>query len=100
MNRYIPTSGNTFARYDGKRVFRTTRYPIIPVDQNDVYIIATETDYLDTLADRFYNDATLWWVIAQANSIKNTLKVPAGKQLRIPSDITEIVARFNRENSE
>lgn len=99
MNRYTSTSNNTFARYDGKRVFKTTRYPIIPIGQNDIYIIANETDYLDSLADKFYGDVTLWWVIAQANAIKNTLKAPAGKQLRIPSDITEIVSRFNRENS-
>jgi len=50
MNRYTSNNNNTFKRYDGKRVFRTTRYPKIPIGFNDIYIIASETDYLDTLA--------------------------------------------------
>ena len=99
MNRYIQNSGNVFIRYDGKRVFRTTRYPKIPVGFNDIYIVASETDYLDSLAYKFYKDSTLWWVIAQANGVKNTLKAPTGQQMRIPQDINTIISNFKRENS-
>lgn len=99
MNRYIETTNNVFNRYDGKRVFRTTRYPKIPMKYDDLYIIANETDYLDTLADRYYKDSTLWWVIAQANGIKATLKAPTGMQLRIPMGIENIISNFTRENS-
>ena len=76
----------------------TTRYPKIAVGANDVYIFAMETDYLDSLADKFYRDSTLWWIIAQANSIKNTLKAPTGKQIRIPQNINVIIADFNKAN--
>lgn len=99
MNRYTSSENNVFKRYDGKRVFRTTRYPKIPIDFNDIYIVANETDYLDSLAFRFYRDSTLWWVIAQANGIKATLKAPTGVQIRIPQNIDDIITRFNRENN-
>ena len=98
MNRYAINSSTTFARWDGKRVFYTTRYPKIPVNFNDVYVFASETDYLDSLAYKFYRDATLWWIIAQANGITNTLKAPTGIQLRIPQNVSTIIANFNRAN--
>lgn len=99
MNRYINTESNVFKRYDGKRVFRTTRYPKIPIGFNDIYIVASETDYLDSLADKYYQDSTLWWVIAQANGIKASLKAPTGVQIRIPQDIDNILLAFKRENN-
>ena len=98
MNRYNPTPARVFKRYDGKQVYNTTRYPKIPTSASDVYIFATETDYLDALAYKFYKDSTMWWIIAQANGIKNTLKAPAGKQLRIPVETSRIIAAFNTAN--
>lgn len=98
MNRYINNSTNVYKRYDGKQVFKTTRYPKIPVGVNDVYFFASDSDYLDALALKFYRDTTLWWVIAQANGIAGTLKAPTGMQLRIPQNISSIVSTFNREN--
>ena len=99
MNRYIQTNNNVFNRYDGKRVFRTTRYPKIPYYYDDVYTIASETDYLDSMAQKYYRDPTLWWVIAQANGIKGTLKAPTGKQIRIPQRIELILANFSKANT-
>jgi hypothetical protein len=99
MNRYNTSYNNIKNRYDGKRVFVTTRYPTIPVNSNDVYITATDADFLDSLANKFYKDSTLWWIIAQANCIKGTMKPKVGQQLRIPSDVSTLVAKFNRANS-
>lgn len=99
MNRYTPNENNVFSRYDGKRVLKTTRYPKIPYSIYDLYIVPNESDFLDSLAYKFYKDATLWWVIAQANGIKATLKAPTGKQIRIPRNIDAIVSRFKQENS-
>lgn len=97
MNRYL--NNNTMNRFDGKRVYKTTRYPKIPVAIDDIYVIASEADYLDTMAEKFYRDPTLWWIIAQANGIKATLKAPTGAQLRIPQNIDYIIANFRKENS-
>lgn len=99
MNRYVNTETNIFNRYDGKRVFRTTRYPRIPISPSDLYIVPNETDFLDTLANKYYEDSTLWWVIAQANGIKGTLKAPTGIQIRIPQNIDNILLSFRRENN-
>lgn len=98
MNRYVSTQNNTFSRYNGKRVLRTTRYPKIPYNVSDVYIIASEADYLDSLAEKFYGDPSLWWIIAQANGIKAMLKAPTGKQIRIPVNIDYIISNFKRQN--
>lgn len=98
MNRYNETSNKVFYRYDGKRVLRTTRYPKIPQSINDIYIVASETDYLDSLAYKYYKDSTLWWVIAQANGITATLKAPTGKQIRIPQNISTILQNFQQAN--
>jgi hypothetical protein len=98
MNRYTENQNNVLKRFDGKRVFRTTSYPKIPVGFNDIYIIASETDFLDSLAYKFYKDASLWWVLAQANGIKASLKAPTGQQIRIPKNIDGILSRFKKEN--
>lgn len=98
MNRYNKTSDNIGTRYDGKRFFRTTSYPPIPLDSSDTYMIASSEDFLDVLANRFYKDPTLWWVIAQANGIRGTLKAKSGQQLRIPGNITQILTRFTEAN--
>lgn len=98
MNRYNPNSQGIGRRYDGKRFFLTTTYPTIPIDSSDTYITATSEDFLDNLANKFYKDPTLWWVIAQANAIKGGLKPKVGQQLRIPGNINLILSRFSSAN--
>lgn len=72
-------------RFDGKRVYTSNRLAVIPVSDNDIYIIANEDTKLDFLAYKYYNDASLWWLIAKANNVGNgTYSVAAGTQLRIP----------------
>jgi hypothetical protein len=43
-------------RYDGKRVYITTTYPTIIPSDRDIIVISNETDYLDTLAYKYYGD--------------------------------------------
>jgi len=77
---------------DGRIVYKTKRYPNIPLRETDVYV-ATETgDRLDTLANYFYGHASLWWIIAAANNIHNAkISFPVGTILRIPTQSIEIV---------
>lgn len=98
MKRYTVVSQKN--RYDGKRVYNTTRYPKIVATDDDAIIIAGEADYLDTLAHKFYNDPTLWWIIALANNIgKGRLSVEEGLQLRIPRNVNRIIEEFKNLNS-
>lgn len=97
MSRYSSTPQGK--RFDGKRVVLTTIYPPIRRRSDDIFIIASDADRLDTLAFKFYKDPNLWWIIGQANKIgKGSLDVPPGIQLRIPRNIQEIIANLNSAN--
>ena len=83
----------------GTRSFRTTVYPDIPLSANDTYVITTGGDRYDTLAQQFYGDAKLWWIIASANnSKKDGLIVEPGIQLRIPASAAEVIRLFDELN--
>tara|TARA_R100000008_G_C3520235_1_gene133571 strand:- start:288 stop:563 length:276 start_codon:yes stop_codon:yes gene_type:complete len=81
------------ARYDetnirknqdtNKSYYNTTIYKEVPERNDDMYFISTEGDRCDNLANRFYNDSTLWWFIARVNNL-TTNNIPAGTSLRIP----------------
>ena len=84
---------------EGKQYRTTTIYPETPISENDYYIITTAGDRYDTLADQFYSDHTLWWVIASANnSERASLIVEPGIQLRIPGNIDTIINNYNTIN--
>ena len=88
-----------YKRWDGKNVYRTTYYPIIPHSIDDTYIIASEVDYLDSLAKKYYGDESFWWIIAQANNLgKGKLSIPLGKQLRIPGNINTVLNDLEKIN--
>jgi hypothetical protein len=76
----------------------TTIIPVIPISVSDIYIQITSADRLDKLANTFYGDSTLWWVIATANNLgKGTIVVPQNVILRIPSksNIQQIINNIN-----
>ena len=98
MNRY--SFANQNKRWDGKRVYKSLLYPKIPYAMNDLYIITNETTTFDVLANTYYKDPTLWWILAQANKLGNgRLSVLAGIQLRIPQNVSNIIADFKLLNS-
>lgn len=80
---------------DGRMVYRSKIYPNIPLRDTDLYV-ATETgDRLDTLANQYYNDSSLWWIIAAANNIHNApFGLKDGTILRIPQQYIEINNQF------
>ena len=98
MNRYELTSIDK--RFDGKRFYRSTFYPTIPLKPSDIYITTNETMFLDKLAYDYYQDKTLWWIIYRANALSGgCLSVPIGIQLRIPMDTSTILQNFKKINS-
>ncbi len=97
MKRYISNAQQT--RWDGKKVYKSTIYPTVLPQASDLLVIANETDYLDTLAQKYYNDPTLWWIIASVNNVgKGRMSVTPGTQLRIPSDVYSIINEFKALN--
>jgi hypothetical protein len=83
--------------YDGRTVFRPKIYPIIPFRDDDVYVATELGDRLDTLAFDFYEDSTLWWIIASANNIHGAkFAFEPGTVLRIPQNYIEILTNFTQ----
>ena len=85
---------------EGIRYYKNVLYPQIPLSENDIYVITGEGDRFDLLANQFYNDPTLWWIISIANSTLNqgSMYMPVGTQLRIPQNITSIISEYNKIN--
>ena len=81
MSRNIPTEVKTTA---GIRRFKTELLIIEPAN-DDTVIQITSPDRLDKLAQEFYGDPSLWWVIAALNSIKGTYIIPSNTIIRIPN---------------
>lgn len=90
-SRYL--NSKTKKTKDGREVYRPKIYPNIPLRDDDLYV-ATETgDRLDTLAYDYYEDSTLWWIIAAANNIHNApFGFEDGTILRIPVNYIQIVS--------
>ena len=99
MNRYEnPDILKT--EYTNRPYFKGRFYPNIPLAESDVYVITTVGDRLDSLAFSYYNDATLWWIISAANNniTKGALYPEPGTQLRIPTNVSNIIELYNRFN--
>ena len=86
---------------NGVRFYSTTIYPKIPLSENDIYVLTGDKDRLDLLANQFYGDSNLWWVIASANGDlpQNSIHLLEGTQLRIPSNPGQAINLFNQLNS-
>jgi phage tail protein X len=98
MNRYqnIPIIKNLA----GTRYYKDNKYPRIPLSVNDIYVITTDGDRFDTLASQYYGDSSMWWIISTANESlpQNSLFIPLGTQLRIPTDVAGVMSRYNALN--
>lgn len=101
MNKRYNTIPTFRSSKNGQRYVGTTKYPDIPYSYEDVYVYTTEGDRFDILAQEYYGDSTLWWIISIANpqTEQNSLYPPIGIQIRIPRDIGGILSTYNSLNS-
>jgi len=83
---------------NGNRIVSTAIIPKIPRSNNDTFVMIVERTRLDHLAYKFYKNPEYWWVIANANNINGTMYAKLGSQIRIPMNITQIIAEYNRIN--
>ena len=84
----------------GSLYYRNNVYPTVAPTDTDYYVITTVEDRLDLLAYDFYQDSSLWWVIASANALPgDSIYPPAGIQLRIPTDIQRVLSSYNIKNN-
>jgi phage tail protein X len=75
-------------------------YPDISISPDDIYIVTKPGDRLDVLAYIYYESPQHAWILAEANKLgKGSYTVPAGIQLRIPSDIEDFLQEYEELNS-
>jgi hypothetical protein len=99
MNRYQNIRTDKYSG-TGSVYFLNNIYPEIPLTENDNYVITTLGDRFDILANNFYGDPSLWWVIPSANGLPgDSLSPEPGIQLRIPIDIRSIMNEYNSINA-
>lgn len=71
---------------DGISFWDTLDLPEIPLQPDDLVHQVRDTDRIDLLAYRYYQDPRLWWVVAVANEMEDIpTHFNVGDQLRIPS---------------
>lgn len=84
----------------GSAYYQTNIYPEVLPTNSDYYVITTINDRLDLIAQDFYQDSSLWWVIASANALPgDSIYPPIGVQLRIPSNVPTILNKYNSVNN-
>jgi phage tail protein X len=82
---------------DGREVFKSKIYPKIPKSDSDIYIVTQGGDRLDSIAYQFYENSSLWWIIASANNIHDApFALPEGTELRVPMNYVTILNNFNK----
>lgn len=86
MGRY--STAKILKNNNSKRYYDTIIIPNADISTSDIYIQTTTPDRLDRLAYIFYEDETLWWLIATANGLgKGSYIVPGNTRLRIPNKL-------------
>jgi hypothetical protein len=83
LSRYKDTK---IVKSDKGEKLNTTNYKSIPHRNDDIYLMSTEGDRFDVLAQKYYGDSQLWWYIAKANNLSFN-NVPRGVTIRIPSNV-------------
>ncbi len=97
------TNLQTRISHKKKRYFKNIVYPHVPIEFDDVYVITVVGDRLDNLAFTFYNDTSLWWVIAKANPdiiSRDSFFITPGIRIRIPgqNNLQTIISNFENQN--
>jgi len=105
MNRYSNIKQirnlNEDLRGGNSLAYKGVKYPTVPLDENDIYVITEFGDRLDILAQQFYKDVTLYWIISIANpDIINfgSLSILEGSQIRIPTNLNSILTNYKLLN--
>ena len=95
MSRYSDTK--TKRDKSGVQVYTTTFYPNIPISDSDQFIYPLFGERLDSLANKYYGDPNLWWIISKANGLKGVINIPKDTQIRIPGEVDKILEDFRKQ---
>tara|TARA_A100001391_G_scaffold18254_1_gene10195 strand:- start:1889 stop:2167 length:279 start_codon:yes stop_codon:yes gene_type:complete len=80
---------------NGIRYYKPTIVQNIPLQDTDRFIFPFDGDRLDIIAQRYYGDSNLWWIIAKANEISSgQIGLDPEKKIRVPIDIENILNKL------
>ena len=83
-NRYSNIS--TMLKTGKGRVYDSVLLPNVDATDSDIVVITIQGDRLDLLANEYYQDPSMWWVIALKNDMTEVnISMKEGIVLRIPS---------------
>tara|TARA_R110001592_G_scaffold335904_1_gene620929 strand:+ start:1126 stop:1503 length:378 start_codon:yes stop_codon:yes gene_type:complete len=90
MSRYSNINKGAYLKPDTDKeigAYLNVKYPSISLAFSDTYVYTSRGDRYDLLAQNFYGDSNLWWVIVRANPSQtpDSLIPEIGAQIRIPS---------------
>ena len=81
------------------RYYKPRIIPNIPIKDTDIFVYPIYGDRYDTMAQRYYEDSNLWWIIVKANDISDGKIAPDPlKKLRIPTEIDDILQSISQVN--
>lgn len=70
-------------------------FPKIDVDKIQTFSIRiSDSDRLDTLAFKYFNDGTLWWIIALINDLDFPWDFASGQIIRVPVSVDDVLKYF------
>ena len=95
-NRYIHS--RIFKDDNDKRYLNRIEYPPIPIRDSDIFIRGVFGQTFMNLANKYYTDKDLWWVIARANNQSDSIYTIPWKEYRIPQNINLILQEFESIN--
>ena len=85
---------------NGKRYYMPTIVPSIPLADSDIFIRPVVGERFDSLAQKFYGDSSLWWIIAKANDLASgKISIDNEKKIRIPMNLDSILNNVEVSNS-
>tara|TARA_Y100001938_G_scaffold150060_2_gene239430 strand:+ start:1159 stop:1455 length:297 start_codon:yes stop_codon:yes gene_type:complete len=84
---------------NGNRALGITLFPTIPIQDTDTFHFARDFERFDWLAFKYYEDSTLWWIIAKANGYSHESRPKVGDKIRIPRNISVILDDFQKLNN-
>ena len=84
---------------NGKQYLNRIEYPVIPIRDSDIFIRGIFGQTFMNLANKYYGDKDLWWIVARANQQAESIYMIPGKEYRIPQDTGLIFQEFNELNS-
>jgi len=84
---------------EGRRYITNPLYPTVPETADDTYVITVQGDRYDLLAQSYYGNVNLWWIIATANNANtDDLAIKPGLQIRIPASKDLVLNLYNQLN--